>query len=85
MTEQGNKDQSRSGQPQPRSITAAPRADLIAQFEGRKRALLLGDHYTAEPLSREHRDDILRWVHDLDAAIAFLKEAHEWTSSRRSA
>lgn len=50
-----------------------PRGDLIAQFEGRKRTLLLGPHYTTEPLSKDHRDDILRWVHDLDAAITFLK------------
>ena len=44
----------------------------LKELEGRKRALLLGEHYTAEPLSRDHRDDILRWIHDLDVAIAAL-------------
>lgn len=45
-----------------------------AELEGRKRALLRGEHYTSEPLSRDHQDDILRWIHDLGVAITALEE-----------
>lgn len=71
-------DQSRSDHPRVIS-TADPRVDLVAQFEGRKKALLSGEHYTTEPLSKDHRDDILRWIYDLDLAIAALRLQQEFS------
>ena len=50
-------------------------ASALIELEGRKRALLLGEHFTSEPLSRDHREDIVRWIHDLDVAIATLKDS----------
>lgn len=57
-------------------------SELLKQLEGRKRALLSGEHYIDEPLSRDHRDDIQRWISDLDAAIAliaFKTRQEQWT------
>lgn len=62
-------------------------ADVIDRLEGRKRALLLGEHYTSEPLSKDHREDILRWVYDIDEAITALKvgSGNEATQAERAA
>jgi hypothetical protein len=48
------------------------RGDLLARFEGRRKALRSGEHYTQVPLTPDHRDDIRRWIHDLDVMIKYL-------------
>lgn len=59
--------------------------EAIAQLEGRKRVLLLGEHYTEQPLSKDHREDILRWIHDLDFAISVVQSVADTAPKRAEA
>lgn len=51
------------------SVTTA-----MKELQDRRRVLMLGGRFTEKPLSKDHQDDIHRWIHDLDLAIAALSD-----------